>query len=140
MTDSNNRIIFKGNPFPKGHKIEKFTWDGELDPDKGLIFHLHLETDDYDAEDDNKDVEEEEDDISDWLSKTVWNNYHSCTLASKERYQEGIVVATPDQKFDFRQLDGLTLTADPLPLADDWNPDDLAFGIYLLGHDTCADH
>ena len=137
MSTQTNRIFFKGNPFPNGHKIKQFVWDGELDPEKGLIFHFHLKTEEYYAEDNSEDIEE---DLPDWLSKIVWGNYHNCTLASKERYQEGIIVATPDQKFDFRQLGLLTLTADPLPLAEDWDPDDLAFGIYLLGHDTCADH
>jgi hypothetical protein len=133
MNDQINRIFFKDNPFPNGHRIKKFVWSGELDPDKGLIFHFHLETEDYDEEDEE---EFEEEDMPDWLSKTVWNNYHKCRLSSGN----GIRIAAPGQLCDFSQWDTLTLTADPVPLADDWDPDDLAFDIYLLGHDSCADH
>src|SRR5688572_25780255 len=108
MNDQINRIFFKDNPFPNGHRIKKFVWSGELDPDKGLIFHFHLETEDYDEEDEE---EFEEEDMPDWLSKTVWNNYHKCRLSSGN----GIRIAAPGQLCDFSQWDTLTLTADPLP-------------------------
>lgn len=137
MTDQNNRIFFKGNPFPSGHRVKKFTWSGELDPDKGLIFHFHLETEDYSAEDDSENFDE---DLPDWLSKTVWNNYHKCTLSSRAWHQDGIIITVSERKFSFSHLDKLTLIADPFPLDQDWNPEELAFGIYLLGHDSCADH
>jgi hypothetical protein len=132
-----NRIFFKGNPFPNGHRVNKFVWSGELAPDKGLIFHFHLETEDYNSEDESEDLEEDQ---PDWLSKIVWNNYHNCTLSSSAWHQGGIIVAVPERKFSFSHLDKLTLMADPLPLDQDWDPDELAFGIYLLGHDSCANH
>lgn len=130
----NNRIYFKGNPFPGGHAVKTFRWSGRLDAEQGLFFDFYLQTDDYNAEDKSSDAEEE---LPDWQSKIVWNNYHQCTIASKEKHQDGILIAPP---FNFEGWQEHRLTADLLPLNEDYDPDDLAFGIYLLGHDTCANH
>lgn len=135
--DTNNRIFFKGNPFPQGHPVKTFSWCGEIDAQRGLIFHFHLVTEDYNMEDRSDDVQ---DDLTDWQSKTVWNNYHSCKLSSKAWGNEGILVPTLDKRFDFDQAFPVVLSVDHLPLDEDWDPDDLAFGIYLLGHDSCAGH
>lgn len=133
------RIFFKDNPYPGGHRIKKFVWSATMDPEEGLYFHFHLETDDYYAED----VSEEEDEnetVSDWDSKIVWGNYHSCKLSSTAHGNSGIHIAAPGEKFDFGGWETLPLTVDTLPLPADWEYDDLAFSIYLLGHDSVANH
>lgn len=132
-----NRIYFRGNPYPKGHKIRKFVWSGRLDEDGQLWFDFHLETDDYDAEDDTEDVKEPE---SDWKAKIVWGNYHSCTISSSQWHLGGIKIQTLNGKFDFLNMQQMELSADTLPLEANFDLDDLAFHIYLLGHDSCANH
>lgn len=133
-----NRIYFKDNPYPGGHAVKKFSWSAKMDPEAGLFFHFHLETDDYYAEDESE--EEEDDTVADWQSKSVWGNYHSCTLSSTAHGNTGIRVAAPGEKFDFGGWETLQLAADTFPLPDDWEYDDLNFSIYLLGHDSVADH
>ncbi|NML22083.1 hypothetical protein HHL16_14465 [Pseudoflavitalea sp. G-6-1-2] len=134
-----NRIYFRNNPWPDGHALNKFTWSGRLDPEDGLYFDFYLKTDNYNAGETSN--EEEEDEVlSDWESKIVWNNYHACTIASKEKGQPGILVAQRGSKFSFSEFQSQTFTADPLPVMEDFELDDLAFGIYLLGHDASADH
>lgn len=137
--DRSNRIFFPGNPFPKGHNIQEFSWSGRIVPERGLVFDFHLETAEYD-EDEVGDEEEEPEGLSDWESKIVWNNYHQCKLSSTFWGGSGITVTNGSGPFDFSKLQQIVLTADPLPLEEDWDPDDLSFGIYLLGHDSCADH
>lgn len=137
-----NRIYFKGNPYPDGHSIKKFIWSGRLDEDEQLWFDLHLETDDYDAEDTEEydDDEEEEDVDSDWEAKIVWENYQKCTISSTKWQSRGFLIDTQKENFDFDSLLQKELTVDPLPLDDDLDFDDLSFQIYLLGHDSCAGH
>ena len=132
-----NRIYFKGNPYPKGHKINKFVWSGRLDEDEQLWFDFHLETEDYDAEDNTEDIEET---ASDWKAKSVWGNYHSCTISSTKCHLGGIKIQTLNGKFDFNNMQQKELTADTLPFEADFDIDDLAFHIYLLGHNSCANH
>lgn len=132
-----NRIYFRDNPYPKGHRIKKFVWSGRLDEDEQLWFDFHLETDDYDAEDNTEDIEEPE---SDWKAKIVWGNYHSCTISSNEWHSGGIKIQSSNEKFDFNTLPQKELTADTFPLETDFDFNDLAFHIYLLGHDSCANH
>ena len=134
-----NRIFFKGNPYPNGHKIEEFTWNARLQKDKGLIFDFHLKTENYYAEDFSE-LDNEEKEISDWNSKIVWGNYHNCTMSSTYWSGNGIIVGTKENKLYFNKLIGKTLTADPLPQANETDNEDLAFNIYLLGHDDCANH
>jgi hypothetical protein len=132
------RILFPGNPWPNGHKIAKFRWTGRIEPTTGLIFDLHLESADYEAEDKQNDNEADEDEsLPNWRSKGVWGNYHSCTLSSTLWDHMGFPASSADPPFDFDTLDGHEFTIDPLPVRDD---EALAFGIYLQGHDTAADH
>lgn len=133
-----NRIFFKGNPYPKGHRIKEFIWSGRLKKDIGLIFDFHLKTEDYYAED--KGEEKENENTSDWKSKIVWGNYHRCTMSSRYWEGNGIVVGNKQQKMDFSKLLNSSLVADSLPEANDYDNEDLAFNIYLLGHDDCANH
>ncbi|WP_232695624.1 hypothetical protein [Brevibacillus daliensis] len=136
-----NRIIFEGNPWPEGHKINEFEWSGRLEPNGGVWFDLHLASEDYyandpdDNDDDNED--EDEDDGSDWEAKIVWNNYHSCTMSSTYWGNNGFIVGSEQNPFDFGSFDNLTLHVDPLDTYDFEEP---AFHIYLLGHDAVADH
>lgn len=139
--EKENRIYFKGNPYPKGHRIKKFIWSGRLDENEQLWFDFHLETDDYYAEDNIEEDDEDEDEVdADWEAKSVWGNYHSCTISSTEWQSKGIEVDTKKEKFDFDSLLDNELAADILPLEDDLDLDDLSFQIYLLGHDSCANH
>jgi hypothetical protein len=137
--DKDNRIYFKGNPYLKGHRIKKFIWSGRLDENQQLWFDFHLETDDYYAEDDIEDEEDDEAD-SDWEAKSVWANYHSCTISSTKWQSQGIEIDTTKGKFDFDGLPQNELSVDTLPLENDFDFDDLSFQIYLLGHDSCANH
>lgn len=135
-----NRIYFKDTPYPGGHRIKKFVWSAAMDPEAGLFFHFHLETDDYYAEDVSEEEDDEDETKSDWDSKGVWGNYHSCKLSSTAHENSGICIAAPGEKFSFGGWETLTLTADTLPLPDNWEYDDLSFSIYLLGHDSVANH
>lgn len=135
-----NRIIFKDNPYPAGHLIKAVKWSGRLEADRGLIFDFHLETEDYSNSSVHTSEEPEEDGLGDWHSKGVWENYHSCTLSSLAWGSSGTLVASADSPFDFSSRFPLTLSIDPLPLGDEVEWDDLALGIYLLGHDACAGH
>ena len=136
--NTNNRIFFSGNPWPNGHPIKNFVWSGRLDADQSALFmDLHLETENYNLEDKTDDEGEPQ---SDWTAKIAWNNFHSCTLSSTEWHFGGILVGTAAQPFDFSMLNGLVLEADPLPLPDDFDLEDLAFHVYLLGHDSVANH
>ncbi|MGX7669289.1 hypothetical protein [Plantactinospora sp. DSM 117369] len=139
------RIWFPGNPWPDGHRITEFAWTGRLDGDGRLWFDLMLKTADYDEADDEpakgsaeEDVNDDEDDVEDFLAPTVWQNYHSCTIGSTWDDATGLVAATPGRPFRFAGPEPQRLTADPLPIAD---PDAApAFWIYLLGHDSVAAH
>lgn len=133
--NTTNRIFFKDNPYPNGHLITNFIWSGRLDQERGLVLDFHLETDDYHAEDESDDIEEPE---SDWKAKIAWRNFHKCTLSSTEWHFGGITVGTPNSKFNFQESN--ELVADSLPLDEDFDFEELAFYIYLLGHDSCANH
>lgn len=131
-----DRIYFKDNPWPEGHPIKEFTWSAK-EVDGEVWFDLHLKSADYYAERDIEDDESAEY-PSDWAAPIVWGNYHSCTLSSTYWGNDGFRVCA---KADYTPelLDGLELTVDPDPEAlEDF--EDLAFHIYLLGHDAVAKH
>jgi len=133
-----SRIFFKNNPYPNGHKIEEFVWSGRLEKDRGLIFDFHLKTENYYAED-NSESEDEEINDSAWDSKIVWGNYHACIMSSSYWGDNGgVVVGSEKSKMDFNELVGKNLIIDPLPDANGHS--EFAFHIYLLGHDSCANH
>jgi hypothetical protein len=149
---SENRIFFKGNPYPLGHVIKEFVWDGNLDEDGQLWFDLHLKTDSYYAEDliSEDEPTEEELDATDWDSKIVWGNYHACTMSSTFWGSSGILIDaakfnSTQPKLNFANWLATRLIADTLPpnssfMPDDIEWDDMALNIYLLGHDACANH
>ncbi|WP_061333216.1 hypothetical protein [Marinobacter excellens] len=131
-----DRIYSKDNPWPEGHPIKKFAWSAkEIDGD--VWFDMHLESADYYAE---RDIEDDEDDDypSDWAAPIVWGNYHSCTLSSNYWHHGGFRVCSKAE-YTPEFLDGLELLVDPSHETVD-NYDDLAFHIYLLGHDAVAKH
>ncbi|MGC4089360.1 MAG: hypothetical protein QM756_16025 [Polyangiaceae bacterium] len=105
------RIVFQGGPWPLGHGIKKARWIAVLG-EAGLRFHLHVETRDYDAEDDREDDSDE--DASNWDSRGVWNNYQSCTLSSTQWDHAGFVVATAKRPIDLEQLEGKAFRVDPV--------------------------
>jgi hypothetical protein len=130
------RIWFPGNPWPDGHRLLECAWTGRLDDAGRLWFDLSLATSDYDEngappEDPGKD--------GDWVSPSVWSNYHSCSLSST-RWEgaTGLLAATPQRRFGFTDPRPQRLTADPLPIEDPDAPP--AFHVYLLGHDSVAGH
>lgn len=143
MADTIGRITFPGNPWPRGHALKEVVWSARFVPESGIWFDFHLESEDYDAEDAAKEADDEEpDDVADWVSKIVWNNYHSCILSSTywaeeaEGSDSGVLVGTEEQPLDLRV---------PLDLGCDTDPGDpndwpRPFAIYLLGHDAVADH
>lgn len=122
-------IRFKENPWPEGHRIIEFVWSGRLDPESGIWFDFHLETEDYYAgdEDDDYVVDEEEEEAEetdwkwiDWQSKITWGNYHSCILSSTywEEGEKGFLVGTKEEKLDFSRLEGKDIIVDPLKSYD----------------------
>ncbi|MGH1433439.1 MAG: hypothetical protein ACRBG0_03165 [Lewinella sp.] len=133
-----DRIFFKNNPYPNGHRIQEFCWSGRLIKERGLVFDFHLVTENYYEEDDSD--EEEEEANSDWESKMAWGNFHQCTMSSTFWNGNGAVVGTIGKPLDFSKLLGKTIIIDPLPDVNKYNPQAFALDIYLLGHDKCANH
>ena len=128
------------NPWAEGHAIQNFSWSARLER-SGLWFDLHLQSADYNAEDSNAEDSATEEDFdtsqSDWQSKIVWNNYHRCTLSSTRWDGTGFQVGSKAQPLNFDALSEQEFVVDPLPVDfDQTRP----FNIYLLGHDTAADH
>ncbi|WP_158963232.1 hypothetical protein [Myroides fluvii] len=143
-------IKFIASAYPKEHQIEAFTWSGRLDESGKLWFDLHLKTQDYYRSEGEEYSEEEEEELEDdtpytslveWQSKSVWDNYHQCILSSVYWSDEkGILLCDKGESFRFDALHNKVFSLDALPLSDDKIESDLAFGIYLLGHDLCANH
>lgn len=133
------RIWFPNNPWPKGHAIERASWSGRLHESGTLYFDFDIASADYSAGD--RDDDDDDDlDAGDWESKIVWNNYHRCSLSSTKWGDAGVPVASAKQRLDWTKLDGRTLRVDPAKNTMPEDDDQLAFGIYLLGHDGVADH
>ncbi|MGH1541986.1 MAG: hypothetical protein ACRBHB_16285 [Arenicella sp.] len=131
-----NRIYFKENPWSEGHPIKEFKWLASL-RDGCVWFDMHLKSEDYYSE---RDIEDDEDTEypSDWAAPIVWGNYHACTLSSNYWHNGGFKVCLL-QEYSPEYIDGLEIEVDPDPESvEDW--DDLAFHIYLLGHDSVAKH
>ena len=132
-----DRIYFQANPWPEGHPITEFAWTAKA-VEGDVWFDLHLKSADYYAERDIDYEDEETQALSDWESPAAWNNYHACTLSSTFWGNKGFRICRIEQyKPEF--LDGLEMLVDTHPEAiEDW--DELAFHIYLLGHDAAAKH
>ncbi|MBP1168070.1 hypothetical protein JOE44_004954 [Chryseobacterium sp. PvR013] len=138
--ESVSKIYFIDNPYPNGHKIETFSWSGRIDEYGSIWFDFHLKTENYYA-DDEENSEEENEDLSDWDSKIVLGNYHACILSSNYWGEEkGIRIDKPGEKLDFDTVIKNDLFSNDLPSEKHFDDDNLAFNIYLLGHDSCAGH
>ena len=138
MAASGGRIFFPGNPWPAGHALKTAKWTAELGAD-GLRFHFDLESKNYYAEDDREDDELD----NDWKARIAWGNYHRCRLSSTFWGHQGILVTKPGKPLDLEKLEGKTLRADRVVnkrLPETYEREELAFGLYLLGHDTACDH
>lgn len=133
MTDG--RILFPGNPWPEGHPIETFEWTARV-VEGEVWFDLHLQTADYDSEREIDDGDEDEE--SDWQAAGVWGNYHRCTLSSTYWNEGGGFRVCRLDDFSPAWLDGKAFEVDPLD--GEVDDDDRAFDIYLLGHDSVANH
>jgi hypothetical protein len=136
LMSQENRIWFANNPWPEGHLIKEFQWTAEIRD--GLVWmSIHLESADYYSEREIDDDGVEYD--SDWQAPIVWANYHSCTMSCTEWHHGGWAVC-PVEKFSLEFLNGYEASVDPLPDSAETDFDDLAFNIYLLGHDAVAGH
>ena len=131
------RIIFPGNPWPEGHPIEEFEWTARIEGGE-LWFDLHLQCAEYDSEREIEDDEGEEHDAS-WEAPAVWNNYHRCTLSSTFWGEEGGFRVCAIDDFSFAWLDGRVFAVDSA-VAEIDDANERPFHIYLLGHDSVANH
>lgn len=117
--------------------------------------------DEDDSDEDDSDEDDSEEDSSyreydstrDWKAKIVWGNYHKCTLSSTYWGDNSGIRLDGEEKLHLEGLQGLTLRANTLP--PNYDPEDVeedddgdeygmegppAFHVYLLGHDSVADH
>ncbi len=142
MDDVPGRIHFPGNPWPEGHALAEFAWTVRV-IDGTVWCDLHLRSADYYAERDIElDEGEDEGHDSSWEAPGVWGNYHRCTLSSTFWDDDGGFAVCPIDTFTPAWLDGRTFEVDTIAggtLADT-ELDDLAFHVYLLGHDSVANH
>lgn len=137
--ESVSKIYFTDNPYPNGHKIETFSWNGRIDEYGFIWFDFHLKTENYYANDDENN-EEEDEDLSDWDSKIVWGSYHACTLSSNYwGEQRGIRINNLDEKLDFDAVVKNDLFSNDLPSGNHFDDDNLAFNMYLLGMTAVPD-
>jgi hypothetical protein len=134
---SSGRISFADNPWPNGHRLESFAWSGRLFPGRGVTFDFDLRSANYYEDDRDGGVLDEDDElVSAWKSKSAWSNYHSCIMSSVEwGGSDGFLVGTAKKPLDLDALDGAEFRVDELPLSG--AP---TFATYLLGHDSVADH
>lgn len=130
-----DRIFFSASPRPWGHRIKDFSWTGRLEPETGLWFDFELETEKYRAEDPDGFREEqyEGEAETDWDAISVWDNYHACSITSNT----GFRVGSAEVPFCVEALTKKEFHVDPLDGPEEEDP---AFSIYLLGHDSVADH
>ena len=139
MSKDNNKIYFSNSPFTNGHKVIDFVWSARLDENFDLWMDLHLESDNYDEEEEYKDDLDEIDDISEEnAEKQLWINYDHAIISSTYWNNKGIKIENEAQ-LDFNQLNRKTFEIDPLPVNLD-ESENLAFGISMLGNDTVAQH
>lgn len=146
-----DRVVFAGSPWPEGHAVETLRWSARLEPGPRLWFDLDVKTVPYDQ---HRPGDEPSRGGDDWTSPRVWANYSRCTIRSGED-SPGFLVADQDRPLRLAELSGREFLVDDdldRPSAvdyvmepdDEYDPEDiedyLAFRIYLLGHDSTADH
>ncbi|MBA3929775.1 MAG: hypothetical protein C0521_09320 [Xanthomonas sp.] len=142
MDDVQGRIHFPGNPWPEGHALTEFAWTARV-ADGVVWCDLHLRSAAYYAERDIElDGNDDEDHDSSWEAPGVWGNYHRCTLSSTFWDEDGGFALCPVAAFTPAWLDGRTFEVDAIAggTLDGIELDELAFHLYLLGHDSVANH
>lgn len=140
MSRENNRIYFTNSPFENGHKVVYFNWSMRLDEHLKLWMDLHLESDNYDEEEEYfDDVDLSQETSEEDSEKSLWNNYNQCIISSTYWQNKGIDLNYITHELDFNRLPMREFLIDPLPI-DFTKEEDLAFGIAMLGNDTCAEH
>ncbi|GAA5497340.1 hypothetical protein Rhal01_03533 [Rubritalea halochordaticola] len=129
-----DRIYFtEGNPWPEGHRIASCELAGRIYEDGRFELQLFLESADYNENDGGEFIDDEF--VSNWQSKSSWNNYHNCSIGGF--LEQGI----EDAPVSLDKLSSSSYHIDPLPDSyQKFLDDELQFNIYLLGHDAVADH
>ena len=141
MSKENNKIYFRNSPYINGHKVVDFVWNARLDENFNVIMDLHLESDQYDEEDEYTDAIEDIDDISaETTEKSLWINYDHCIVSSNFWGNKGIKLETDSEQLDFKNLNNKTFQLDTLPVDLTKDEGDFAFGISMLGKDIIANH
>lgn len=141
MIKENNKIYFTNSPYINGHKVVDFVWNARLDEHYNLTMDLHLESDQYDEEDEYEDIIEEIDDISEETTeKSHWINYDHCVLSSTFWGNQGIKINTEIDQIDLASLNNKTFDLDLLPVDINRPEEEFAFGISMLGKDIVANH
>jgi len=132
---SDSRVWFPGNPWADdGHAVKTFNWTAEtFEGDVWFLFRL--ETENYNVEEASKPVSSGEASSSSWEQPEAWEKFDRSLLNSEDGFCVG-----PLDDYDADDLDGRTFAVDPLPLEEGWEPEDLIFQSYILGHDSVADH
>jgi hypothetical protein len=137
------RIVFPGNPWPDGHAIKDFQLLAALRPGTSVRVLMHLQTEDYDAAR-KIDYDDDHEHDSVWEASRVWGNYHNCVLSATHwgiDGSSGFPVHDASARFDVDALAGTEFCVDHVAGERiDIEDDQLAFHLYLLGHDTAADH
>lgn len=129
-----DRIFFsEGNPWPEGHAVKDCCLDARLREGDVLHILLHVSSVDYRENDGGEFIDNASD--TDWGSKVVWNNYHSCHIDG------AILTGTLENPVSIDSLSCSAHHIDTLPEAfAKFLEDELEFIIYLLGHDAVANH
>ena len=141
MIKENNKIYFSNSPFVNGHKVVDFVWNARLDENYNIIMDLHLESDQYDEEEEYEDIIEEIDNVSDETTeKSLWINYDHCIVSSTFWNNKGIRIETDLEKLNFNNLNNKTFYLDTLPVDVTIPENDFTFGVSMLGKDTIANH
>lgn len=141
MSKENNKIYFSNSPYINGHKVVDFVWNARLDENFNVIMDLHLESDQYDQEDEYNDIIEEIDDVSEETTeKSLWINYDHCIVSSNFWGNKGIKIETDVEKLDLKNLNNKTYFLDTLPVDLSQEENEFAFGISMLGKDIIANH
>ncbi|UZR99626.1 hypothetical protein [Chondrinema litorale] len=147
MDNKDSRIYFSKNPYPSGHKIERFRWFAELKPSLGILFHFELESEDYNQGEEIEipkilisDYEMDENIDPDpnffWETKYFWFMHKRCIISSinivgynhfddriikYSPYDGGVLVGTVSNKIDFNNLANVLIKADSLSNYDKKN-------------------
>ncbi|MCH6483270.1 hypothetical protein MMG85_06780 [Pseudoxanthomonas sp. LH2527] len=140
MGEAHGRIHFPGNPWPEGHALAEFAWTARVI--EGVVWcDLHLRSANYQAERAIEEAEDEDHESS-WEAPGVWGNYHRCTLSSTHWDSDRGFPFCSVGDFTPDWLDGRTFEVDTITTGtlEGIELDNLAFHLYLLGHDSVANH